>query len=177
MAMTWREVCEDKSLADLPYKIELNRFGQIVMSPTRNKHGYFQAKIAVLLQQLVPEGRVLVECAVDTPEGTKVADVAWATVERFRIIEDEFSSSVAPQICVEVWSQSNTREEIDLKRRLCTERGATEFWYCDQNGDMTFFDGRGKISRSTLCPVVGQRTTASAVIGCSSSKDEPSRRR
>ena len=87
--MTWREVCEDKSLADLPYKIELNRFGQIVMSPTRNKHGYFQAKIAVLLQQLLPQGRVLVECAVDTPEGTKVADVAWATEERFRPSETQ----------------------------------------------------------------------------------------
>lgn len=150
--MTWREVCEDKTLADLPYKIELNRFGQIVMSPTRNKRGFFQANIASLLQQLLPKGRVLVECAVDTPEGTKVADVAWATQERFRIIEDEFSCSIAPQICVEVWSPSNTREQIELKRRLYTERGAGEFWYCDQNGDMTFFDAKAQIGHSVLCP-------------------------
>ena len=29
--MTCQEVCEDKDLADLPYKIELNRWGQIIM--------------------------------------------------------------------------------------------------------------------------------------------------
>ncbi len=33
--MNWQEVCEDKSLANLPYKIELNCQGQIVM--TRSK--------------------------------------------------------------------------------------------------------------------------------------------
>lgn len=34
--MKWQEVCEDKALQDLPYKIELNRWGQIVMSPAKN---------------------------------------------------------------------------------------------------------------------------------------------
>lgn len=78
------------------------------MSPTRNKHGFFQGEIAYLLRKLLSQGHVLVECAVDTEEGTYVADVAWASKERFRIIEPELSCSVAPQICVEVWS-SRTR--------------------------------------------------------------------
>lgn len=29
---TWKEICEDPALQDLPYKIETNRFNQIVMS-------------------------------------------------------------------------------------------------------------------------------------------------
>ena len=33
--MKWQEVLEDKSLQDLTYKIELNRWGQIVMSPAK----------------------------------------------------------------------------------------------------------------------------------------------
>lgn len=65
--MTWQEVCEDKNLANLPYKIELNRRGQIIMSPTRNKRGLYQGQIAYLLRTLLPHGRVLTECAVDTP--------------------------------------------------------------------------------------------------------------
>ena len=77
--MNWQQLCEDKRLADLPYKIELNRHGQIIMSPTRNKHGIYQARIAVLLQSLLPHGTVLTECAVDTPEGTIVADATWAS--------------------------------------------------------------------------------------------------
>jgi hypothetical protein len=43
--MNWQEVCEDKSLIDLPYKIELNRWGQIVMSPADYQHSSFQGEI------------------------------------------------------------------------------------------------------------------------------------
>lgn len=149
--MTWVEACHDKSLENLPYKIELNRQGKIIMSPTRNKHGFYQGEIAYLLRTLLPKGHVLVECAIDTPEGTYVADVAWATKQRFKIIEEEFSCSVAPEICVEVWSQSNSLEEIEMKKRLYFDKGALEFWYCDQEGGMTFFRKGGQLPKSELC--------------------------
>src|ERR1700681_3356546 len=110
--MKWQEVCEAKSLTHLAYKIELNSHGQIVMSITRNKQGFFHAQIAILLKRFLPHGFVLTECAVDTREGTIVADVTWATPERFPVIEEEFSCSIAPEICVEIWSASNTAEEL-----------------------------------------------------------------
>src|SRR5947208_1410506 len=75
--MNWQEVCEDKSLADLPYKIELNRWGQIVMSPADYQHSSFQGEIIRWLNQLMPHGRAIPECAVDTAENTKVPDVVW----------------------------------------------------------------------------------------------------
>src|SRR5947208_2229547 len=111
--MTWVEACNDKNLENLPYKIELNRQGKIIMSPTRNKHGFYQGEIAYLLRKLLPQGHVLVECAIDALEGTFVADVTWATKQRFKIIKDEFSCSIAPEICVEIWSQSNTPQEME----------------------------------------------------------------
>lgn len=43
--MNWQEVCADKNLQDLPFKIELNHWGQIVMSPTKNKHSVYQGLI------------------------------------------------------------------------------------------------------------------------------------
>ena len=150
--MTWVEACNDKSLQNLPYKIELNRQGKIIMSPTRNKHGFYQAEIAHLLRTLLPKGHVMTECAIDTPEGTYVTDTAWAGPKRFKIIEDEFSCSVAPEICVEVWSPSNSPEEIEMKRRLYIERGALEFWYCDQLGHMKFYNREGQLAQSKLCP-------------------------
>lgn len=150
--MTWQEVCEDKKLANLPYKIELDRHGKIIMSPTRNKHGYFQGQIAFLLKKLLPHGKVLTECAIDTPEGTFVADDTWASPERFKIIEEEFSCSVAPEICVEVWSPANTPEEIKRKRRLYLQKGAVEFWYCGEDGNLSFFSSQGPISASSFCP-------------------------
>ena len=36
--MTWEEVLADRSLQDLPYKIELNKWGNIEMSPAKNRH-------------------------------------------------------------------------------------------------------------------------------------------
>ncbi len=150
--MTWAEACHDKSLRNLPYKVELNRQGQIIMSPTRNKHGFFQSRLDNHLQRLLPDGVTIVECAVDTTEGTLVADVAWATSERWKILEAQYSCSVAPQICVDVWSPSNTPEEIAMKRRLYLEKGATEFWYCDKDGALTFFNAGGPLTGSLLCP-------------------------
>ena len=35
--MQWQDICDDKLLQDLPYKVELNQWGQIVMSPRKVK--------------------------------------------------------------------------------------------------------------------------------------------
>ena len=47
--MEWQEVCEHPSLQNLPFKIELNEKGQILMSPVKVYHSAFQGKIARLL--------------------------------------------------------------------------------------------------------------------------------
>jgi hypothetical protein len=39
----WQEVLADPTLQDLPYKIELNVWGKVEMSPASNRHGRLQA--------------------------------------------------------------------------------------------------------------------------------------
>ena len=68
-------LCADPALRDLPYKIETNEYGQIVMSPTNQRHGLCQSKIDRLLARLVRGGEPSVETAIQTSRGTKVADV------------------------------------------------------------------------------------------------------
>ncbi len=149
--MTWLDVCKDKNLQDLPYKIELNKAGKIIMSPTRNRHGFYSSKIARLLSELMGNGESFVELAVDTSDSTKVADVAWASPKTFEIISDEISCSIAPEICVEVRSPFNPDSEMDEKSALYLAAGAKEFWLCDESGHMTFFNTKGQIKRSKLC--------------------------
>jgi Uma2 family endonuclease len=97
--MTWKELCEDRRFQDLPFKIELNRQGQIIMSPTRNYHGFFGNKIARLLEQHRQAGVVIVECAIETADGTKEADVAWVSDERWQIIDGHaYCMTAAPNI-------------------------------------------------------------------------------
>jgi len=42
--MNWQEVCEHKSLQDLPFKIELNEYGKIIMSPVKVYHSAIREK-------------------------------------------------------------------------------------------------------------------------------------
>ena len=148
--MNWLEVCEHPDLQDLPFKIELDEAGKLVMSPTKVYHSIYQGEIAYQLRMLSPTGRTLVECAIATRRGTKVADVAWASPERLAIIQSEVECSIAPELCVEVLSSTNTREEPRTKQQLYFEKGALEVWTCDPDGRLTFFDPVGQLERSAL---------------------------
>ena len=150
--MQWKEVCDNKHLQDLPFKIELNKWGQIVMSPVKIKHSFYQGRIQRLLESLTDAGEVMPECAIDTTDGVKVADVVWCSAERFNRIEDEVSASIAPEICVEVKSSSNTSEEMSFKRQLYFEAQASEVWLCNEQGKISFYNQSGPLEKSLLVP-------------------------
>jgi Uma2 family endonuclease len=59
---------------------------------------------------------------------------------------------LAPELCVEILSPSNTEDEMDGKRRLYFSQGAKEVWTCDRDGEMTYFDRKGEIPQSQLFP-------------------------
>ena len=150
--MTWEEVCADPNLNHLPSKIELNKRGKNEMSPAKSYHFEFQGEIARLLSNLRPDGVVMPECAIETSDSTKVADVAWVSRERRRRIRHDVSYASAPEICVEILSMSNGPEEMRHKRLLYFEAGAVEFWLCDERGQMSFFSTDGPLLHSSLCP-------------------------
>src|SRR5947209_20456904 len=107
--MSWWQVCQDKSLADLPYKVELDKDRKVIMSPAHKQRSKLQSKIQRLFMRLMPQGDPLPDCAVDTSEGTKVPDVGWISEERWAAMNpDEASCSLAPEICVEILSLTNT---------------------------------------------------------------------
>ena len=152
--MTWEEVCADPLLQDLPYKIELNKWGNIEMSPARNYHGKYQSRIAYLLQVQKPDGFTVTECAIETAENVKVPDVAWTSYERFDVAAtpDVVYTDTAPEVCVEIISPSNQLAEQMHKGQLYLQAGAVEFWLCNELGDMRFFDDSGSLESSRICP-------------------------
>ncbi len=148
VAKRWQEVLADQTLKDLPYKIETNRSGQIVMSPAKNVHGRFQIAIGILLESKLG-GRAISECAISTPEGVKVADVAWGSQAFFDRYGYQDPYAVAPEICVEIKSPSNARAELLTKVRLYLDAGAKEVWLVAEDGAVTFFDATGQIEKSS----------------------------
>ena len=148
--MNWQQGCEHPDLRNLPFKIELNEIGQILMSPVKVYHSAFQGKIAALLYFNLDGGEVLAECAIKTTMGTKVADVAWASSARFEKIRADVECSIAPEICVEVISASNTDREMNQKTVLYFAAGALEVWTCSEHGYMKFYDKDGELTASSL---------------------------
>jgi hypothetical protein len=56
--MNWQEVCDNPQLKNLSFKIELNEYGQVVMSPLKVFHSLLQGKIERLLLRYISEGEV-----------------------------------------------------------------------------------------------------------------------
>ena len=148
--MNWQEVCEDRTLQNLPFKIELNERGQIVMSPASNRHGRYQMLIGLMLGAHVESGEIISECSIETRRGVKVADVVWASDSFIQKNGYETPYRAAPELCIEIASPSNSRDEIKDKAGLYLSGGAREVWACDEGGQLSFYGKSGLLKRSRL---------------------------
>jgi Uma2 family endonuclease len=93
------------------------------------------------------------ECPISTADGVKAADLAWLAGGRAELRERPLVLTSGPEICIEVFSPSNTQREIDEKRALYFDAGATEVWICNLDGSMSFFvRPNHQVSNSSLCP-------------------------
>ena len=150
--MEWAEVIDNPLLKDLPFKVELNKFGKILMSPASNRHGQIQIEIGHNLMNQLPKGKVIAECSIRTPEGVKVADVAWASDEFINAFAYETPYPKAPEICIEIVSPSNSKLEINEKVNLYLAKGAQEVWVVYEDFRILTFSHTGEIEKSTLAP-------------------------
>jgi Uma2 family endonuclease len=141
--MQWADVLADPCLRDLPYKIELDRYGNIIMSPASNRHGRFQLWIGAFLERSLG-GEAISECSIDTHEGVKVADVAWCSPGFTARYGYQTPYPIAPEICVEVRSPSNSQEEMASKVALYLQQGAHEVWIVLETGEVRFFGPEGE---------------------------------
>jgi Uma2 family endonuclease len=160
----WAEVLADRELARVEGRIETDRHGQIIMSPPpAPNHGSLQSRISHLLQTLLQAGRTLTECPISTSDGVKAADVAWASPECMRELGNRICFPRAPEICVEILSPSNSKAEMNEKKLLYFDAGATEVWICSNAGIMSFFSPSSPecLRASRLCSQFPKRITLS----------------
>ena len=144
----WNELCRDPSLEDLPYKIELNAWGKVEMSPPAVPHARLQSEVAQQLGAQLKDGLAYTECPIVTDIGVRLPDVAWAS-NAFRA-RHKGSSPLpqAPEICVEIISPSNFDAEIVEKTRAYLAAGAQEVWLVAQNGTVRYIDNTGEKPQS-----------------------------
>jgi len=148
----WRELAADPVLQDRPYKIETNARGQLILSPRSNRHSRLRKALLNRLDRHAPEGESFPAYALATSQGVKVLDVVWMSRARAAAMQDTGDPSMlAPEICVEVLSESNTVEEMTETRVLYREAGAEEVWLVEHNGRIRFF-GEEEMKHSAIAP-------------------------
>jgi Uma2 family endonuclease len=156
MMALWDALCEDPSIANLPYKVETNERGQLLMSPTSTPHSVWQAEVAYLLRNAVEAGglggKVMTESAVLTERGIRVPDVAWISPDAWHARSNQNLLMLAPTICIEVMSPSNSVDEMAEKTAIYLASGAQEVWILAETGAMSFHDVSGEQPRSRIVP-------------------------
>ena len=136
MAMTWQEVIDNPYLQNLPFKIELSKWGKVEMSPASNLHGKRQVDISSELRKK-RGGVVISECSIQTDDGVRVAYVAWISNARYAQFGTQTPYPQAPELCVEIMSPSNTWAEMHMKAGLYLKAGAKEVWIEPLDGKRT----------------------------------------
>jgi hypothetical protein len=66
--MEGREVVEHPSLKDLPFKIDTDKWGKIMMAPASYAQGVYRGRISKTLGNLAEEGEVCAECPIEASD-------------------------------------------------------------------------------------------------------------
>ncbi len=139
MSWTWDAVCEDPQLQDLPYKLELNGDGELLMNAVKVQHAFVVYEIQRLLMQ-------------HRPDGFSPPEFPILTSERRRQTIADSAARIAPEICVEVMSPGNTMAQMQKKGRLYLQAGALEYWICDEAQKLHFFSQAEELPQSVIIP-------------------------
>ena len=136
MAMTWQEVIDNPYLQNLPFKIELSKWGKVEMSPASKLHGQRRVEISSESRKK-RVGIVIAECSIQTDDGVRVADVAWISKALYAQFGTQTPYPQAPEQCVEIMSPSNTLAEMHMRAGLYLKAGAKEVWIEPLDGKCT----------------------------------------
>jgi Uma2 family endonuclease len=150
MVEIWERLCTTPGFSHPGFTCDVSPDGKVIMSPTFNYHGWYQARLSVLFAQIAPTGQPFVELAVLTNAGLFEVDVAWT--REFRKLRAQKYASPAPEICVEVESESNTAEEFDRKKEALFSAGCSEVWIVRKDGQIEFYATGRLMDRSALLP-------------------------
>jgi Uma2 family endonuclease len=143
----WQELGADPETPDY---YELNEYGEVIMAPkpTNDHQRTLSAVARALESQLGPEA--VPEISVLTDRGVRVPDVVWMPLARWEQAKGKTPLPFAPDVCVEVLSPGNTREEMAMKTGAYLRAGAKEVVVVVLRGEIEFFGPEGKRIQSAL---------------------------
>jgi Uma2 family endonuclease len=146
----WRQLADNRLVAEIPCKVELSEKGAIEVSPPTVRHAFIQGFLIRELARQRPDGMTLGECTVETDIGMRIPDVIWVSRELWEQHRNDRQFRIAPDLCIEVLSPTNTRIQMAEKRAAYLAAGAKEVWIVGEDGVPEIYTGDGRVLASTL---------------------------
>jgi Uma2 family endonuclease len=140
---------EFERLPAQPGKDELLDGEHFHLPPGVRKHSAIVARIFALLMQRV-DGSLPRRVQVET--GYKIGEKNWVVPDVSVIYPDQAGDPYfegAPEIAIEVISESNTAHQIDLKRKIYLANGAQEVWVIYPKTQSAFIFREGRVEEVT----------------------------
>ena len=98
--------------------------------------GLQAGKIAQLLAQQLPEGHLVFNAAIETPDGIRTIDVGWISNSRMKTMRTEPTWSAAPDISVAIVSRKRPVQEAEIDNHFLLKSGAREAWIVMPDGKL-----------------------------------------
>ncbi len=154
--MTWDDVLADPSLNSVPYKVESNSWGQLVLTPRTNLRAVRLGHVATrVLHALHPH--MMISVPIQTRDGVRVADAAWASLAFVHHPDNEVVFATAPPLCVIVCDGTTPIAETEYRLALYLDAGAREVWVSEEDGTMRFYTPEGEQEMSLIVPDAPER--------------------
>lgn len=143
----WQELAGDPGSPDY---YEVNEFGEVILTsrPTNDHQRIVTAVTSALNQQLGPEA--VQKVSIMTDRGIRVPDVSWMKPERWAQAKGTTPLPFVPDVCVEVLSPGNTKEEVTMKTNAYLRGGAREVIVVALRGEVEFLGSEEKRAVSAL---------------------------
>lgn len=144
----WKRMCVDPTFEDVPGKIELTQWGEILMSPVGKTHALLAMSIGSLLTRKLG-GKAMAEVGILTPAGIRAPDVTWCSDAFLSVHPEETPLSSAPELCIEIASPGNAMPKLREKALAYVAAGATEAWVVVPTArTLEIYRTEGKVDRS-----------------------------
>ncbi|MGA2135883.1 MAG: Uma2 family endonuclease [Bryobacteraceae bacterium] len=125
---------QELPLDDSPYQYELHHGEVVTMSRPKSRHFKLQVRLTQLLRPTA-EHLGIVELEVPfraVPQfDFRAADVVFVSRERWDAVDPNDNLRGAPELVIEVKSESNTWAELRERASLCLANGCLDFWILD----------------------------------------------
>ncbi len=136
--------------ADETDRHELSELGEWILSPKPTPgHQSVAFEVGFRISTQLGRGAAM-EVPVLTDRGVRIPDVIWMTPERWAECKGYSPLRIVPDVCVEVLSPGNTREEIMMKVNAYLRGGAREAIVVGLRGEIELFGPEGRREASAL---------------------------